>query len=292
MSARDKDTPNLTIPLGPNHSAATYKNTSFFQIDNMCLSKNEQIDGSSNAPHYDLSENNNSSNTACSSQNTTNLTPLQQQSNRAGNILSLRQPHQSNNPTPLRQHMTNEPLRHASEPIMSVTVSPPQQNNKTTPSASQNPQSASFSTTTAEDPKHQPSNPTANSTTLIKDPNHQPQTHHKHLHPRTQNPHLPTQTFRSSMDRSTLWSRPYTFWTIGSIYRSIYIEVFGLWVEGGGWVCEAYFLAASWSAFEGVEGYGGVNKKKRKEEYGDMQRGRRTEKEKSWIRQVELAEDN
>jgi hypothetical protein len=159
MSARDKDAPNLRIPIRSNHPTAAPSDTSLFQNNNMSLSKNNQINNSPNVPHYNQIKNTNSSNTTSSSQNITTFTSKHQH-DRARNIMSLRQPHQPIDPTPLRQQMTNSSLRHTSEPIMSTAASSFTQNNKTASSSSQNPKSTSTSNTTTQDPKDQAPNNT------------------------------------------------------------------------------------------------------------------------------------
>jgi hypothetical protein len=123
----------------------------------MSLSKNDQINASSNISHYNHVKNINSSIPISSSQNTTIPKSLQQYE-RARNIMSLRQPHQPIDPRPLRQHMTNEPSRHTSEPIMSTTASSFMHINKTASVSSQDPKSTSISNTPAKDPKDQTSN--------------------------------------------------------------------------------------------------------------------------------------
>jgi hypothetical protein len=157
MSAGDSNTPDLRIPLDPNHSTATSKNVSSFQHNNdMSLSKNDQINATSDVVHYNHVKNINSS-IHTSSQNTTIPRSLQQHE-RARDIMSLRLPHQPIDPTPLRQHMTNESSRHTSEPIMSTTASSFMHNNKTAPLSSQDPKPTPTSNTPAKDPKDQTSN--------------------------------------------------------------------------------------------------------------------------------------
>jgi hypothetical protein len=154
MSARDKNTPNLRIPLDPNHSTATSKNASFFQNHNMSLPKNDRINGYPNVPHHNHIKNSRSNNTTSPLQDTATLTSLQQHK-RARNILSLRQPHQPIDPTPLRQHITNISIRHTSEPVMSTTASSLMQNNKTASSSFRDSKPTPTFNTATQDPKDQ-----------------------------------------------------------------------------------------------------------------------------------------